>query len=218
MALSEASRRKQIPSSQLANSANPLALPFIVIDSPKTISTASRTSDVVTINLSAAHGIASLDLPAYVTLGTPSVATQPITGIDAGSYLMSYVDADSLSFANVGVDDPTLVVNGTYGKIATIIDDNAVSAIYGSCLFRTPFSPPSGPAQWLFQRPPAESKFLAASQPIPAIPGLARLPEIYRSPRFSPCALFRMAVYSLRPIHKLMAATNPVTKMSPPIG
>ena len=34
------------------------------------------------------------------------------------------------------------------------------------CLFRpllpaNPFSPPSGPLQWLFQGPPAESKFLA---------------------------------------------------------
>jgi hypothetical protein len=129
-----------LKSGQLANSANPLNVPFIVIDSPKTISTASRTSNVVTINLSAAHGIASLDLPAYITLGTPSVATQPITGIDAGSYLMSYVDADSLSFANVGADNPTLTVNGTYGKISTILDDNAVSVIYGSCLFSNPAS------------------------------------------------------------------------------
>ena len=129
-----------LKSGQLANSANPLALPFIVIDSPKTISTASRTSNIVTINLSAAHGIDSGDLPAYVTLGTPSVATQPITGIDAGSYLMSYVDADSLSFVSVGDDDPALVVDGTYGNIATIINDNAVSAIYGSCLFSNPSS------------------------------------------------------------------------------
>ena len=129
-----------LKSGQLANSANPLNIPFIVIDSPKTISTASRTSNVVTINLSAAHGIASIDLPAYITLGTPGVATQPITGIDAGSYLMSYVDADSLSFANVGSDNPTLTVNGTYGKIATILDDNAVSVIYGSCLFSNPAS------------------------------------------------------------------------------
>jgi hypothetical protein len=129
-----------LKSGQLANSANPLALPFIVLDSVQTISTASRTSNVVTINLSAAHGIASLDLPAYITLGTPSVATQPITGIDAGSYLMSYVDADSLSFANVGTDSGSLTVNGTYGKIATIIDNNAVSAIYGSCLFSNPAS------------------------------------------------------------------------------
>ena len=129
-----------LKSGQLANSANPLALPFIVLDSVQTISTASRTSNVVTINLSAAHGISSLNLPAYITLGTPSVATQPITGIDAGSYLMSYVDADSLSFANVGTDSGSLTVNGTYGKIATIIDNNAVSAIYGSCLFSNPAS------------------------------------------------------------------------------
>ena len=53
---------------------------------------------------------------------------------------MSYVDADSLSFANVGSDNPTLTVNGTYGKIATILDDNAVSVIYGSCLFSNPAS------------------------------------------------------------------------------
>ena len=78
-----------LKSGQLANSANPLNIPFIVLDSVQTISTASRTSNVVTINLSAVHGISSLSLPAYVTLGTPSVATQPITGIDAGSYLMS---------------------------------------------------------------------------------------------------------------------------------
>ena len=129
-----------LKSGQLANSANPLNIPFILLDSVQTISTASRTSNVVTINLSAAHGIASIDLPAYVTLGTPSVATQPITGINAGSYLMSYVDADSLSFANVGADNPTLTVNGTYGKIATILDDNAVSVIYGSCLFSNPAS------------------------------------------------------------------------------
>lgn len=129
-----------LKSGQLANSANPLNIPFILLDSVQTISTASRTSNVVTINLSAAHGIASIDLPAYVTLGTPGVATQPITGIDAGSYLMSYVDADSLSFANVGADNPTLTVNGTYGKIATILDDNAVSVIYGSCLFSNPAS------------------------------------------------------------------------------
>ena len=29
-------------------------------------------------------------------------------------------------------------------------------------LLTTPISPPSGPTQWLFQKPPAESKFLAA--------------------------------------------------------
>jgi len=127
-----------LKSGALANSANPLTLPFIVLDSPLTISTASRLSNVVTVNLSVAHGISAGDLPAYITLGTPSVGTQPITGINSGTYLFSFVDADSLSFANVGVDDPALVVDGTHGKLSTIIDDTAVSNIYGSCVFSDP--------------------------------------------------------------------------------
>jgi len=32
---------------------------------------------------------------------------------------------------------------------------------------RNPISPPSGPTQWLFQKPPAESKFLAAKNQSP---------------------------------------------------
>jgi hypothetical protein len=128
----------EIKSGALANSANPLNLPFIVLDAALTISTASRTSNVVTVNLSASHGINSGDLPAYITLGTPSNATEPITGIDAGSYLFSYVDADSLSFANTGVDDPALVIDGTHGVLKSVLDDTAVSNIYGSCVFSDP--------------------------------------------------------------------------------
>ncbi len=128
-----------LKSGQLANSANPLTLPFIVLNSPITISTGSRTSNVATINLAAPHGIASGDLPAYITLGTPSVSTAPITGIPAGAYLMSYVDADSLSFANTGVDG-ALTIDGTYGIIQSVLDDTSVSNIYGSCLFSDPSS------------------------------------------------------------------------------
>lgn len=128
----------ELKSGALTNSANPLGLPFIVLNSPLTISSGSRTSGVVTINLSTAHGISAGSLPAYITLGTPSVATEPITGITAGSYLMSYVDADSLSFVNAGADNPTLTINGTYGKLASILDDDAVSGIYGSCVWSDP--------------------------------------------------------------------------------
>lgn len=128
----------ELKSGALANSAYPLTLPFIVLNSALTISTASRASNVVTVNFASPHGIPSGNLPAYITLGTPSVGTQPITGINAGSYLFSYVDADSLSFANVGADDLALVVDGTYGKLSTILDDTAVSNIYGSCVFSDP--------------------------------------------------------------------------------
>jgi hypothetical protein len=129
-----------LKSGQLANSAFPLTLPFAVIDVAITISTASRTSNIVTINLAAVHGIDSGDLPAYITLGTPSNVTEPITGIPAGSYLMSYVDTDSLTFANTGADDASLTIDGTYGKVSSILDDDAVSNIYGSCLFSNPLS------------------------------------------------------------------------------
>lgn len=128
-----------LKSGQLSNSAFPLTIPFIVLNSPITISSGSRASNVVTINLAAPHGISSGDLPAYITLGTPSVGTEPITGIAAGAYLMSYVDADSLSFANTGADG-ALTIDGTYGIIQTVIDNTAVSNIYGSCLFSDPSS------------------------------------------------------------------------------
>lgn len=127
----------ELVSGALSNSANPLKLPFIVLDSSITIATATRASNVVTIDLSGAHGIDSGSLPAYITLGEPSVATEPLAGISAGSYLMSYVDADSLSFASTG-SNGGLAVDGTYGYIGTIIDDTAVSGIYGSCVFSDP--------------------------------------------------------------------------------
>ena len=37
-----------------------------------------------------------------------------------------------------------------------------VSGVWPEFERPTPISPPSGPTQWLFQGPPAESKFLAA--------------------------------------------------------
>jgi len=128
----------ELKSGALSNSAFPLLLPFIVIDTPLAITTASRTSNVVTINFGSAHGIDSADLPAYITLGDPDNVTEPLGGIPAGSYLFSYVDADSLSFADTGVDDPAITVDGTYGVIGTILNDTAVSNIYGSCVFSDP--------------------------------------------------------------------------------
>jgi hypothetical protein len=127
----------ELVSGALANSALPLKLPFIVINTPIAISTASRTSNVVSINFAAPHGIASGDLPGYITLGDPSNTTAPLTGISAGAYLMSYVDADTLSFASTG-SDGALTPDATYGIIGTVLDNNAVSAIYGSCVFSDP--------------------------------------------------------------------------------
>lgn len=127
-----------LKSGALSSSSLPLKVPFIVLDTALTVATASRTSDVVTVNFAAPHGIDAANFPAYITLGVPSNSTEPIAGIPAGAYLFSYVDADSLSFANVGADDPALVVDATYGVMAAILDDNAVSAIFGSCVWSDP--------------------------------------------------------------------------------
>jgi hypothetical protein len=51
---------------------------------------------------------------------------------------------------------------------AVFIADREVATGSGGhpVLVITPFSPPSGPAQRLFQEPPAKSKFLAVSQSV----------------------------------------------------
>jgi hypothetical protein len=50
------------------------------------------------------------------------------------------------------------VVEGGDGGLD--LDDGELDG--GQAEAATPISPPSGPSQWLFQGPPAESKFLAA--------------------------------------------------------
>jgi hypothetical protein len=130
-----------LKSGTLSTSSLPLKVNFGLIDSPITISTASRTSNVVTINLAAGHNL-SAGFVGHVTIGDPDVATDPLTGTDnvsPGSYEMTYVDSDTLTFAETGADE-SFTVDGTYGIIATTLDDDAISEINGSCVFSDPAS------------------------------------------------------------------------------
>lgn len=129
----------RLVSGGLGSSEKPILLPFVLIDVSKVVVTAARVSGVVTINMGGAHGILASDLPSYITLGSPVSGVEPLSGVSAGSYLMSYVDGDSLSFEHAGLDG-ALVVDGVYGYISTILNDGAVAGVFGSCVFSDPSS------------------------------------------------------------------------------
>jgi len=118
----------------LTTGGTPLRLPFFVIDTDKTIASASRTSNVVTITTSSNHGLTGT---AYVTLGnTATPAVQPLTGIVAGSFLMTVTGVNTLTFANNGADGSLTV--GATGYLRSQVNDNVVSDVRASCLFSNP--------------------------------------------------------------------------------
>jgi hypothetical protein len=118
----------------LTTAGTPLRLPFFVIDTDKTIASASRTSNVVTITTSSNHGLTGT---AYVTLGnTATPAVQPLTGIAAGSFLMTVTGVNTLTFANNGADGSLTV--GATGYLRSQVNDNVVSDVRASCLFSNP--------------------------------------------------------------------------------
>ncbi len=118
----------------LTTGGTPLRLPFFVIDTDKTIASASRTSNVVTITTSSNHGLTGT---AYVTLGNTATPTvQPLTGIAAGSFLMTVTGVNTLTFANNGADGSLTV--GATGYLRSQVNDNVVSDVRASCLFSNP--------------------------------------------------------------------------------
>lgn len=127
----------KLRSGALATSAYPLRLNFFVIDTAKVVSSAARASNVVTLTFGSNHNLTG---SAYATLGDISVATNPLTGtnnVPPGAYLMTVASPTTLTFANTGADE-SLTPNATYGKVWAQIDDNAVSEIWGSCLYSNP--------------------------------------------------------------------------------
>ena len=128
-------------SGSLVGDIEPLQLPFFLPSGTlgkRTISSATRSGNVVTLVLSGAHGLTGT---AWLTIGdieTPG--SPPLTGtnnVPAGAYLMSVVDSDELSFAHTGANE-TFSVNGTTGVVQAQIDNNSAPAIRGSCLFSDP--------------------------------------------------------------------------------
>ena len=119
----------------LTTSGSPLRLPFFVIQSGKTIASASRTSNVVTITTSGNHNLTGT---AYATLGdTAQPSVQPLTGIVAGAYLITVTGATTLTFDSIGADG-SLTVSGTVGFVRSQVNDDVISDIRASCLFSNP--------------------------------------------------------------------------------
>ena len=113
--------------SALTTGASPLALPFYLMETPKTISGVTvPTTGTIRITVTA-HGF---------TAASTGWAT--VSDLDAavnGSYLLTYVDADTLSYQVAGITS----VTDTSGTLRTMaINDAANANVRGSCLFSDP--------------------------------------------------------------------------------
>lgn len=107
----------------------PLQLPFHLIDSPKTISSATYASNVVTITMSANHGFG------VGSSGYAVVAGLTFTGTNNnGAKVLTYVSANQLSFPVTGVT----TVSGTGTLSQMPINDDANANVRASCLFSDP--------------------------------------------------------------------------------
>jgi hypothetical protein len=112
----------------LTTGGSPLQLPFYLIDVAKTISAATVPSTgTIRITVSS-HGFSA---------GSSGWAT--VSAIDPranGSYLMTYVDANTLEYAVSGITAPLSDVNGTLSQMP--INNNAAANVRASCLFSDP--------------------------------------------------------------------------------
>ena len=108
---------------------DPLQLPFYLIDVAKTISSATYTSNVVTITMSANHGFE------VGSSGYAVVAGLTFTGTNNnGAKVLTYVSANQLSFPVTGVT----AVSGTGTLSQMPINDAANANVRASCLFSDP--------------------------------------------------------------------------------
>ena len=108
---------------------DPLQLPFYLIDVAKTISSATYTSNVVTITMSANHGFE------VGSSGYAVVAGLTFTGTNNnGNKVLTYVSANQLSFPVTGVT----AVSGTGTLSQMPINDAANANVRASCLFSDP--------------------------------------------------------------------------------
>jgi len=106
----------------------PLQLPFYLIDSAKTISNVEvLVTGTVRLTITG-HGFVA---------GSSGWAT--IAGLDAsfnGSYLLTYVSADVLSYTIAGVTTAPADVTGTLSQM--VVNDVANANVRASCLFSDP--------------------------------------------------------------------------------
>jgi hypothetical protein len=115
-------------SSGLTTGQTPLSLPFYLLDSPKTISAVTAAAGTITITITG-HGLEA---------GSSGWAT--VTGLDpeiSGSYLLTYVDADTLEYTVAGVES-AIDQDGTLSQMP--INDVANANVRASCIFSDPNS------------------------------------------------------------------------------
>jgi hypothetical protein len=119
----------QLRSGALSNSATPLALPFYVIDSAKSVTN-------VTVPVT---GVARLTVTGH-GFGVGTSGWAELSGLDTGVNgvrFLTYVDANTMDAAVSGLTS----VTDTSGTLdGAPINNSAVSAVYGSCLFSDPSS------------------------------------------------------------------------------
>ena len=112
----------------LTTGQTPLQLPFYLIDVAKTISDVTvPVTGTVRITVTA-HGFAAA-----------SSGWATISGLDAsfnGSYLLTYFDANTLSYTIAGVTTAPTDKNGTLSQM--VINDVANANVRASCLFSDP--------------------------------------------------------------------------------
>jgi hypothetical protein len=112
----------------LTTGGSPLQLPFLLIDTPKTISNVTiPVTGTVRLTVTA-HGFVAAD---------SGLAT--IAGLDAsfnGSFVLTYFDANTLDYTIAGVTTPPVDVTGTVSQMA--INDDASANVRASCLFSDP--------------------------------------------------------------------------------
>ena len=216
----------QLKSGALSSSSSPLKLPFYLLDIAIAVDTASRTSNVITLNLDSGHGLVD-GTQVYVTLGDVDEA-DPLTGTDdvsPGTYLMTVTAADQFTFAHTGVDE-TLTPDATYGFIWTQVDDDAVENIWGACTM----SDPAGVlAESIIMATNLDAKrvslnnYAVVSVPYPS--GATLSGEVEMIQAFDRIYLFRPGgnqawewVFNGRPISGAAQATNTVTVQLPGHG
>jgi hypothetical protein len=119
-----------VKSSGLTTGQVPLAIPFYIIESAKTILAASVPA-TGTLNITVTgHGFAS-GSTGYATIAGLSGTGATIDG----NHLMSYYDANNLRCTISGL---ATITDGVGTLSATPINNNAVSNVRGSCLFSDP--------------------------------------------------------------------------------
>ena len=115
----------------LSLGSNALNLPFYLMDVNITTNSVAVTSNELILNFASAHGLGTSGT-GQVQLDTSSLTVSPAT--PSGLYTATVVDADTIKLT----DKTYSSASGSVTVTKPSIDDDAVNAVYGSCIFSDP--------------------------------------------------------------------------------